>query len=194
MTNETIQSELLYIKKIIEESRRNVCSSGIHLMVWGIIISIALVVSWFLAKFNFHGMTEWIHWVLVIGCGWLFELIYNQKVERKRSVRTYSEKVDGFMWLSIGITMTMIGFVGTATGAVSPLYLLPILCTILAVGYFTSGVLYDAKWIRNLAFGWWTGAVIMFIFPGLYHLLFMAGLMIFFQTIPGIIISRTWGK
>ncbi|MFQ6677094.1 MAG: hypothetical protein ACE5D0_02135 [Fidelibacterota bacterium] len=194
MAQETIQDDLAYIKKIIEESRKNVCSSGIHLMVWGIIIPIALVVSWFLARFNINGITEWIHWVLVIIGGWLFELIYNQRVERKRSVRTYSEKVDGMMWLSLGITMTMIGFVGTAAGAFSTLYLSPILCTILAVGYFTSGVLYDAKWIRNLAVGWWAGAVIMFIFPGLYHLLFMAGMMIFFQTIPGYIIHKNWGS
>jgi len=63
MTQENIQDDLAYIKKIIEESRRNVCSSGVHLMVWGTIIPIALVVSWFLAKFNISGITEWIHWI-----------------------------------------------------------------------------------------------------------------------------------
>ncbi len=194
MTQENIQDDLAYIKKIIEESRRNVCSSGVHLMVWGTIIPIALVVSWFLAKFNISGITEWIHWILVILGGWIFELIYNRKVKRNRTGRTYSEKVDGFMWLSLGITMTMIGFVGMGTGAITPQYLSPILCAILAIGYYTSGVLYNAKWIRNLAIGWWTGATIMFIFPGLYHLLFMAGLMIFFQTIPGYIIHKNWGN
>jgi hypothetical protein len=54
-------------------------------------------------------------------------------------------------------------------------------------------VVYDVKWIRNLAFGWWGGAIIMFIFPGLYHLLLMAWMMIAFQTIPGYIIHKNWG-
>ncbi len=192
MTKETIQDDLAFIKKIVEESRKNVCNSGDHLIVWGILVSIALVISWFLALNNISGTAEWIHWGVVIASGWLFELIYNRKVDRKKSIRTYAEKVDGFMWLSIGITMTIIAFAGVSTRAIDQQLLSPLFSTILAIGYFTSGIVYDVNWIRNLAFGWWGGAIIMFIFPGLYHLLLMAGMMIAFQTIPGFIIKKTW--
>ena len=195
MTKETIQDDLVFIKKIIEESRKNIGASGIHLIVWGILVSIGLVISWFLAESSsIVKASEWIHWGLIIVGGWLFELIYGWKVNCKKPVRTYAEKVDGLLWLSIGISMTMIGTVGTATGAINIYYLSPLFSTILAIGYFTSGVVYDVKWIRNLAFGWWGGAIIMFIFPGLYHLLLMAGMMIAFQTIPGYIIHKNWGR
>ncbi|MCH7611756.1 MAG: hypothetical protein IIB45_00150 [Candidatus Marinimicrobia bacterium] len=194
MTKETIQDDLAFIKKIVEESRKNVCASGIHLIVWGILVSIGLMVSWFLVTYYpIERGNEWFHWALVITGGWLFELIYGWKVDSKRPVRTYAEKADGMLWLSIGITMTILGFVGGVTGAINTHFLSPIFSTTLAIGYFTSGVLYDVKWVRNLAFGWWAGAIIMFIFPGLYHLLLMTGMMIVFQTIPGYIIYKNWG-
>jgi len=192
MTKETMQDDLAYIKKIVEESKRNVCAIGDHLIVWGILVSIALIVSWFLAINQIGGKTEWIHWGMVIAGGWLFEMIYGWKVDRKKPVRTYAEKVDGFLRLSIGITMTLLGFLGVSSGAIHYEFVNPVLSSILAIGYFSSGIIYDVKWIRNLAFGWWGGAIIMFLFPGYYHLLLMAGMMIAFQTIPGFIIKKTW--
>lgn len=194
MTTDTLRDDLAYIKNIVEQSRRNLCLSGVHLVVWGILVSIALIVSWILALYGIGGLTEWIHWGLVIAGGWLFELIYHRQVNRKRPVRTYAEKVDGYLWLAIGISLMITGFIGVFTNAIEVQYLSPIISLILAIGYFGSGVIYDVPWLRNLAFGWWGGAVIMFLFPGPFHLLIMAGMMIAFQTIPGFIISRTWGK
>ena len=192
MNKDTVQDDLAFIKGIITESRKNKCASGIHLIVWGILVSIALIVSWFLAINQIGGKTEWIHWGMVIAGGWLFEIIYGWKVDRNKSVRTYAEKVDGFLWLSVGITLTLLGFIGVVSGAINHQFINPVLSSILAIGYFSSGIIYDVKWIRNLAFGWWGGAIIMFIFPGHYHLLLMAGMMIAFQAIPGFIIKKTW--
>ena len=192
MNKDTAQNDLAFIKGIITESRKNRSASGIHLTVWGILVSIALIVSWFLAINQIGGKTELIHWGMVIAGGWLFEIIYGWKVDRKKPVRTYAEKVDGFLWLSIGITLTILGFVGSSSGANHTQFISPVFSTILAIGYFSSGFVYEVKWIRNLAFGWWGGAIIMFIFPGHYHLLLMAGMMIAFQAIPGFIIQKTW--
>lgn len=193
MTTDTIQDDLAFIKKIVEESRKNVGLSGDHLIVWGLLVSIGLMVTWANHYFQWHA-SEWLHWILVIGGGWLFEIIYGRTVDRKKPVLTYAEKIDGFLWLSIGITMTLLGFIGIGTHGIHPHVISPIFSTILAIGYFSSGVIYDVKWIRNLAFGWWGGAIIMFIFPGLYHLLFMAAMMVVLQTIPGFIIKKTWGE
>ncbi len=193
MTSDTLQGDLAYIKKIVQESRKNIGLSGDHLIVWGILVSIALFVTWANHYYNW-GANEWLHWVLVIGGGWLFEIIYGRTVDRKIPVRTYTDKIEGFMWLSIGITLTILGFLGIGTDAIRPEYISPIFSTVLAIGYFTSGVIYEVKWIRNLAFGWWGGAIIMFLFPGSYHLLFMAGMMIAFQAIPGFIIQKTWAN
>ncbi|MBC8323139.1 MAG: hypothetical protein H8E70_06185 [Candidatus Marinimicrobia bacterium] len=192
MIKETMQDDLAFIKGIIAESRKNRSASGIHLIVWGFLIPIGLIIDWFMIVKGLQGIKELYLWGLIIGSGWLFEMIYGWKVDRKKPVRTYAEKVDGFLWLSIGITLTILGFVGSSSGAIHAQFISPVFSTILAIGYFSSGFVYEVKWIRNLAFGWWGGAIIMFIFPGHYHLLLMAGMMIAFQTIPGFIIQKTW--
>ena len=194
--NEAVE-EIRYIKKIIEEGKKNIGSKGIHLIVWGILISIALVASWY---FRFETKTivgvtnEWLIWLEMIAVVTIFEIIYQWKVLQDKTVKTYTEKVDGYLWVSIGITITLIGFVGYHKGVIDASFSCPLISAILAIGYFTSGVLYKVEWVRNLALGWWTGALIMFIFPGDYHLLLMAGMMMAFQTIPGYIIHKYWIK
>lgn len=128
----------------------------------------------------------------MIGLGWVFELIYNVKRKKKVLVRTFAEKADGMLWLSLGISMTLLGFVGVGSGAINIEFLSAVLSIVIAAGYFVTGVLYDVKWVRNLAFGWWGGALIMFLIPGHVSLLLMALMMFLLQIIPGYIIYKKW--
>ena len=38
----------------------------------------------------------------------------------------------------------------------------------LGIAYFLQGIMTGKNWVKNLAFGWWIGPIIMFIFPGFY--------------------------
>jgi hypothetical protein len=96
----------------------------------------------------------------------------------------------GAVWISAGISMTILGFVGPFSAAYHGVYVSPILSAILGIAFFISGFLYDKKWVTYLSAGWWTGAIIMFIYPYLYTLLLMSCMMIAFQIIPGIIMYR----
>lgn len=185
MTNKNAQQDLAFIKQVIEDSRRNASGMGDHMMVWGIITFIGLIVSYVLLYYPVSGLTEWIHWAILIAGGWTFEFIYGWKVERKKAVLTYADKVGSGLWASFGITMTILGFIGIYTGGISIQYLSPIFCCVSAVAFFTSGFLYDAKWMRYIAFGYWIGALTMFFIPGSYHLLYMAAMTISFMVVPG---------
>ncbi len=185
MTNKNAQQDLAFIKQVIEDSRKNASGLGDHMMVWGIITSIGMIVSYILTQVQIGGNTEWIHWALLIAGGWTFELIYKRKVESKKPVLTYADKVANGLWCSFGISMTILGFIGIYTGGISIKYLSPIFCCLLAVGFFTSGFIYDAKWMRHNAMGYWIGALIMFFITGTYHLLLMAAMTIGYMVIPG---------
>jgi len=185
MTNTNAAQDLAFIKQVIEDSRKNASGFGDHMMVWGIITSIGMIVSYILIQMQMSGNIEWIHWALLIAGGWTFELIYGWKVERKKPVLSYADKVSSGLWSSFGISMTMLGFIGIYTGGISIQFLSPIFCCVLAIGFFTSGFLYDTKWMRYIAMGYWVGALIMFFIPGTYHLLYMAAMTIGYMVIPG---------
>jgi len=70
----------------------------------------------------------------------------------------------------------------------------PLMASILGIANFVSGVIYDHRWAKSLAYGWWAGAAAMFIFPGLHSLLVFSVLMLVLQIMPGIVFYRIWKK
>lgn len=186
--NEAIE-ELEFIKKVISDTRSVIVDNGFGFIFWGIIIVIGLLSTFAAIMLQFQFDYAW-NWVVVIGIGWIYSLYNGFKHGRSAKVHTFSGKLLGAVWISAGISMTILGFVGTFAGAYGGVYISPILSTILGIAFFISGLLYDKKWITYLSAGWWAGAIIMFIYPYLYTLLLMSAMMIVLQIIPGIIIYR----
>lgn len=90
--------------------------------------------------------------------------------------------------------MFMFGFIGTLSGAYNPVYICPIISTLLGVSYFTSGEIQQIKWLKFISFGWWAGATYTFLFASIHTLIIFAGMMICFQVIPGIILNNKYKK
>lgn len=189
MENQELQDELFFIKKIIEESRRTIVDDGLDMIFWGLIVTIGLILTYIFATIELYQWTFWI-WPIIVAIGWLFPWYNSVRLKRKTRAKTFALKILAGVWLACGIGMTLIGFVGTLSGAISGYYVSPTLSIILGIGYFITGFITDDVVSKITPIGWWLGSIIMFIFPGLYSLLLMAGMMFFFQTIPGIIIYK----
>jgi len=125
-------------------------------------------------------------WIIVVGIGWIYSLTVHSKGSAKTRVNTLAGKILGGIWLSCGIAMTLIGFLGMYTGALREWAISPMMSVVLGIAYFTSGIVYGNSWVKYLSLGWWAGAIIMFLFPGLHILLIFAAMMVLFQIIPGI--------
>ncbi len=129
-------------------------------------------------------------WIGLIAIGWGYAYFESRKHKRIKSTTSLTGKILGGVWLACGISMTILGFIGTISGAIRGVYVSPVLCLVLAIAYFVTGVVYDYKWQRNLSIGWWAGAIVMFFYPGAYSTLIMALMMIAFQIAPGIILLK----
>jgi hypothetical protein len=132
----------------------------------------------------------WI-WVVLIPIGWAYSL-YNRKKLKEKHPSTYAGKLIGAVWGAAGVAMTIIGFIGPAFRIINPMAISPLACIIVGSAYFVSGKIVEAKWLSNLSYGWWIGGVILFYVTTIESFLIMALLMLFFQTIPGIIIYRKY--
>ncbi len=186
MNEKTDVEELAFIKNIIKESRKSFVLSGKPYIFWGILIVVGLMLE-FIKDVDLVDLKyTYFVWLSLIAIGWL----YTYFESRKHKIKTTSitSKILGGVWLACGISMTIFGFIGTISGAIRGVYVSPVLSLVLAIAYFLTGIVYDYKWVRNISIGWWSGAIVMFFFPGRFTTLIMAFMMIAFQIIPGIIL------
>jgi hypothetical protein len=185
--NEAVE-ELAFIKNIINESRKSFALSGKPYIFWGILIVIGLLLESFREIFSWEFYYMYFVWIVLIAVGWGYAYVEAKKNKQTRSTKTLGSKLLGSVWLACGISMTIFGFLGTISGAIKGIYVSPTLSLVLAIAYYVTGVIYDYKWLRNVSFGWWFGAVFLFFFPSQYTNLIMAFMMIGLQIIPGIIL------
>ncbi len=184
MDKDSALEEIKFIKNIITDSRRSFVENGKGFIVWGILVFVGLVITYISVKLKFS--INYI-WVILIALGWIYSTVSNIRARKKRRTITFNQKILNAVWISAGISMTLVGFIPTYLGIFDPVYINPMLSVILGMAFFVSGFLYSYKKITYLAFGWWLGAIYMFIFPTLETLLIMSGMILLFQIVPGIL-------
>jgi len=126
--------------------------------------------------------------------GAVVDMIIGRRLERKQSATTFAARLLGALWTASGIAMFIFGFLGPMTGAYKSIFICPVISVMLGVSYFTSGSIQQLNWLRNLAFGWWAGAAIMFIYPGMHTLLIFAIMLVGMQVVPGLLINKHYRR
>ncbi len=186
--------ELEFIKKVMQDSKRTVVDNGMGYIIWGILIVIGLL-STFISVVNQTYGFYW-NWVVVVGIGWIYSLydIITNRIHKRKRNKTFTSKILGSIWFATGIGMTILGFLMPITGALHGQYISPMLSVLLGIAFFISSVVYDYWWLMMISVGWWITAIIMFFVPGIYTMLIMAGEMLFFQVVPGIILYTKFKK
>lgn len=194
MNSSQAELELSEIKKIMEESRRIMVDDGLGFIIWGSLVAAGLISSYL----SVLGYLAWnitsYAWIALIGSGWIITIIQVRKEKKERRAITFAGKVAGAIWGSAGVTMTIIGFIGSYTGLVKGMGISPLMACVLAAAFFVSGVIYNDKTFRYLSFGWWAGAIVMFFWHSPHTLMLFALMIIFMQVLPGFIMYKKWKK
>jgi len=192
MDEKTALEELQYIRQIIEETKKAVIYNGKDYIFWSVLVIIGMLSTYIFHMSGLHFNYFWI-WVVLIPIGWVYS-IRNRIKLREKHPSTYSGKLIGAVWIAAGIAMTIVGFIGPMMGTINPMAISPIACIIMGSAYFVSGKIVEVKWLGNLSFGWWIGGILLLFVTSIHSFLIMALLMLFFQTLPGIIIYRKYKK
>lgn len=188
-TNQAI-SELSVIRKIMEDSRKLNVDNGIHYIFWGVLVTLALLINYFMLLTKTAVSYIGFVWLVLMLLGVIIDVIIGKRQYQKSKVDTFAGKLLASLWLASGISMFVFGFIGTITKAYNPVFICPIISTSLGISYFTSGAIQRINWLRNISMGWWIGGIFLFIFPSIHTLLIFALMLIFFQIIPGIILNK----
>lgn len=191
MSSSELQSEILYIKKVMEDSRRAMAENGIGYITWGVLVVIGIIFN-YLRLINVSDINPLFTWIAVIGAGWIITFISIKKERKTIQASSLGNQVLGGIWLSAGLVMTTIGFIGSASKIIPGFGIIPLMCCILAIAFYVSGIVYKENLIKLSGLGWWLAAITFFLWHSVHSLLLFAILMLILQVLPGLYFYKKW--
>jgi hypothetical protein len=183
------ENDLAYIRQVMEQTRQFTLVSGDYFIVWGVLISLGLICS-SLVIVTSIGLPIIGLWITLIALGWVLSLWLGYRKARYEPVTSYAVRLISSLWVVCGIAMTTAFLLGPWAGAVPYISIGGLSALFIGIGIFMTGILNGMNWFRNLAIGWWIGALVMFVWHGFATLWISAGLLIVLMVIPGIILNQ----
>lgn len=179
------EEDLAMIRGLMERSRKEVTGGTRHYVVWGVLITAALVLTYWKSTQGLGVAYLWI-WLVPVALGWGLSLLIARSEEGRAPVRSPAGRMVAGIWWGAGVAMTLIGFLGGAGGALTGPGILGAVACVLGVAQFATSYLVGSRWPRYIALAWWAGGAAIFVWPGESSLLVMAGLMVVLHLVPGL--------
>lgn len=182
------QDDLAYIRQVMEQTHRLTLMSGNYLIAWGVLISLGLACSGTVALTGAHLPLSAI-WIGLVASGWACSFWLGRREARYLPVAGYATRLISWLWIACGAAMTTAFLIGGWTGAVPDTASGGLSALFIGIAVFMTGMLSGMHWFRNLAVGWWAGAVAMFIWHGQASIWLCAGLFIALLVVPGAVLN-----
>lgn len=191
MDTQNAQEQLAFIKSIMEDSQKALADNGHGFIVWGFLILSAGLGSYLLMLSGLEPYTGWMY-LSMVALGWLYMITWDRKHLRQTIGKPFVKKILNAIWFSVLGTMTLLGFMGGASGTIDLPRMTSVMYSVLGIAYFLQGIVTGKTWVRNLGFGWWLGAIPLYFLVEVPAAILAASMMIGLQIIPGFIFKRQW--
>jgi len=185
------EEELVFIKSIMDASQRVVADNGSGFILWGLLILFAGIGTFILEQYRLDQYIGWLYLSVVI-IGWFYMVFINRNSKQCVIGNPITRRIINSIWIAVLVSMTILGFLGGAAGIIDLNHMTGVMYAVLGSAYFLQGVITGKTWVRNLAFGWWLGAMVLFFITGVPAAILAAGMLIGLQIVPGIIFNSQW--
>jgi hypothetical protein len=182
------------IKKMIEKTKEDQCYAGFFHLLWGVIVSAAIVVMYFLLK---AGLYSWISisWAGFSIVGVMLSIIHTKKNIAKKGNTNFPEQALNAMWTGAMISLVFVTFVFPLLKAYEWSVVFVMVSVLLGSVNFSTGYFLKDKLSIFNGIVWWIGSVILLLLNNyLVVLLAFVGLVLINNIIPGIYLYIKAGK
>ncbi|MEO7307826.1 MAG: hypothetical protein ABIR78_03720 [Ferruginibacter sp.] len=184
------KDSLLLIDSMINQAKNRFSENGFLYLLWGWLILFCSIAHFVILKLQLfkHPEVIWAScWLAVI-----FQVIYLVRTKKKEIVKTYSEEIINYIWISFGISMFILSFIlGKSQGWE---YLYSLFLLLYGIPTFLSGVVMQFKPLKTGGITCWVLAIIStFILP-VYGLLLLAVAMIVAWIVPGYLLRKKYNQ
>lgn len=186
----TSEKSLEIIHQMINRAKINITDNGIGWLLWGTMIFLASLTTYFLVVFRYHSL--FLGWN-IFGFISVILLIYKFSRTRTKAVRTYVDDV--LRWVDIGFTICFFVIIISMNVSVSPNngfgYLLMLYAFLMLI---QGGALKFRPLMIGAAVNWIGAIAIFFNKDFKYDMLISAAAVFIGYIIPGLILRSKYKK
>ncbi len=180
--------ELAAIRRMMDEAQRSIEDNGKYFVTWGALTIVGLVATYITVTRDAPLRTLWIAWAMLVALGWLLGAWWGRRDRARAPARTIASTMVADNWSAMGLALTLLVFAGAASGTISPRAVPGVVCALIGSGTFASASVYRQPPLRAMALGWWAGAAVMLLRPGVYTILLMAAMVLVLFVVPGVLL------
>jgi hypothetical protein len=185
------RQSLEVIESMINKAKNQFSENGTLYLLWGWWVFACSIIEFILINVM-HYELHWIVWwsfILVLG----YQFFYLRKKIRQQRVRTYTDEIIGFVWITFLILMMLIVYLIARIDDPNKIALIdPAFLVLYGMPTFLSGIILKFKPLIIGGIGCWLLSIITTFISPEYHLLFLPVAMIIAWIIPGYLLRKKY--
>lgn len=181
------------IQTMINKARNRYSENGYSYLLWGWAVFICSVSQFILLHF-LHSQYHYLVWVSM----WLvlpYQLVYLRRRKKKVKVRTYTDEIISYVWITFVILMFLFGFMfGQIMGHEYYKYFNVALLALYGMPTFLSGIILKTRALVIGGIGCWVLSLGGHYLPYDYQLLLISLAVVIAWIIPGYVLRARFKK
>lgn len=177
---------LQLIDNMINQAKNRFSENGFLYLLWGWLILFCSLGQFIMMQLHLfkHPEMVWMStWLAAI-----FQIIYLVKTKKKEIVKTYSENIINYIWVSFGVCMFILAFTLGKTQGWDIVYGLFLM--LYGTPTFLSGVVMQFKPLKIGGIVCWVLAIVATLIAPVYGLLLLAAAMVAAWIVPGYLLRK----
>ncbi len=186
------QQSLAVIQSMIDTARNRFSENGHLYLLWGWVVLVCSIAQFVLLYYDYpqHYMVWMLTWVAFI-----YQTIYLIRNKRKVKVKTYADRLLGFIWMVFVVMMFLFGFLfGRELGDEYYRLVSPGFLALYGMPTFLSGIVLRFKPLIVGGVSCWVLSIVSNYTPHDFQLLFLAAAMVIAWIIPGYLLRMKYKK
>lgn len=187
------KDEIRLIQEMIERTRKITAGSWMFFLVWGIVVILGVVGMYalvFIEKFSWI----WLNWIVFMGIGVVFSIVYGKKYEKQQGARTYPTIATAHVSFACGMAFILVGLIFPFLKLYSWGLIAILISLIAGILVFSLGGIYEWNLLKWCGMLWWLGAIgMVFVHENHRALLFLPLLLIGY-IMPALVLRSMYYK
>lgn len=191
--NKNVMTEaesLSIITNMIDRAKNRFSENGHLYLLWGWVVFICSIAHFFSLKFNWFAHPEVVWsatWIAVI-----YQIVFLSNRKRKERVRTYTDEIVGYVWLSFAIMIFITVFLMSKNAVFEKMY--PMFLVLYGMPTFLCGIIFRFSALKFGGLCCWALAVAAAFVRWDYQLLLLALSVLTAWIIPGYLLREKFKK